>query len=181
MSRYAAGTLVRKTSTRHNRPRGMRPGARSALTRVAARPREREPGALAAPPDQVGSKHTGESRNRGKGGQLAWPITTPDRRGVEMRTFAEEHGCALRLVCHPHWCPRGGGRRWAEGPVVAGPSWFHPAATGGSVARLLGRWSVPRRRWRRRGWWLGPAVGAALGSGCARWRWRRLGGLSPVS
>jgi hypothetical protein len=31
--------------------------------------------------DQAGSKHTGDSRNRGKGGQPVWPITTPDRRG----------------------------------------------------------------------------------------------------
>jgi len=30
--------------------------------------------------DQAGSKHTGDSRNRGKGGQPAWPITTPDRQ-----------------------------------------------------------------------------------------------------
>jgi hypothetical protein len=32
---------------------------------VAARPREREPGALAGLADQAGSKHTGDSRNRG--------------------------------------------------------------------------------------------------------------------
>jgi hypothetical protein len=31
--------------------------------------------------DLAGSKHTGDSRNRGKGEQPAWPITTPDRRG----------------------------------------------------------------------------------------------------
>ena len=41
--------------------------------------------------DQAGSKHTGDSRNRGKGGQPVWPVTTPDRRGVEMRTFGDEH------------------------------------------------------------------------------------------
>ena len=62
-----------------------------------------------------------------------------------------------------------------EGPAVAGPSLIHPAATGGSVARLLGRCSVvrgrPRRRWPRRACWLGPAVGAALRSGSAGWRW----------
>jgi hypothetical protein len=44
-------------------------------------------------------------------------------------------------------CVRGrgalGGR---EGPGGSGPSWFHPAATGGSVARLLGSWSVLRAR-----------------------------------
>jgi hypothetical protein len=31
--------------------------------------------------DQAGSKHTGDSRDRGKRGQPVWPITTPDRRG----------------------------------------------------------------------------------------------------
>ena len=31
--------------------------------------------------DQAGSKHTGDSRNRGKGGQPVWRVTTPDRRG----------------------------------------------------------------------------------------------------
>ena len=31
--------------------------------------------------DQTGSKHTGDSRNRGKVGQALWPITTPGRRG----------------------------------------------------------------------------------------------------
>ena len=31
--------------------------------------------------DQAGGKHTGDSRNRDKGGQPAWRITTPDRRG----------------------------------------------------------------------------------------------------
>ena len=43
------------------------PGARSALTRVAARPRERESGALAGRRGQAGSKHTRDSRNRGSG------------------------------------------------------------------------------------------------------------------
>jgi hypothetical protein len=57
------------------------PGARSALRSVAARPREREQVRLQVVADQAGSKHTGDSRNRGKGGQPVWPITTPDRRG----------------------------------------------------------------------------------------------------
>jgi hypothetical protein len=41
------------------------PGARSASVRVAARPREREPGALAVLADQGDSKHPGDFRNRG--------------------------------------------------------------------------------------------------------------------
>ena len=57
------------------------PGAGSALTRVAARLRGREPGALAGLVDQPGSKHTGDSRNRRKGGQpVCVAVTTPDRR-----------------------------------------------------------------------------------------------------
>jgi hypothetical protein len=55
-------------------------GARWALRRVAARPREREPVCFQVVADQAGSKHTGGSRNRGKGGQPVWPISTPDRR-----------------------------------------------------------------------------------------------------
>ena len=67
-------------TTRHA-PFSSGPGARSALTRVAARPCERESGALAGRRGQAGSKHTRGSRNRGKGGQPVWPFTTPDRRG----------------------------------------------------------------------------------------------------
>jgi hypothetical protein len=40
---------------------------------------------------QAGSNHTGDSRNRGKGGQPPWPITTPERQGLQMRTFGEKH------------------------------------------------------------------------------------------
>ena len=34
--------------------------------------------------DQTGSKHPGDSRNRGKRGQPVWPITTQDRQGPRM-------------------------------------------------------------------------------------------------
>ena len=78
-SRAYVEPVDRRTSVRFRVSSG--PGARSALTRVAARPREREPGALAGCADQAGSKHPDDSRNRGKGGQPVWPITTPDRRG----------------------------------------------------------------------------------------------------
>ena len=57
--------------------------------------------------DQAGSKHTGHSRNRDKGGQPAWPITRRTVVVVEMRTFAEKqylvHGRRglLRGGCSP--------------------------------------------------------------------------------
>ena len=83
------------------------PGARSALTRMAARPREREPGALAA---RRGSgrqqAHRRLPQSPGKGGQPAWPITTPDRRGVEMRTFWRRTGAWLRAGRDPLSCSR---------------------------------------------------------------------------
>jgi hypothetical protein len=50
-------------------------------TLVAAPPRDGQPGTLASRHGSGASKHCGDSRNRGKGGQPAWPITTPDGRG----------------------------------------------------------------------------------------------------
>jgi hypothetical protein len=40
--------------------------------------------------DQAGSKHTGDSRNRGKGGQPVWRSRRPIVEGMEMRTFGDE-------------------------------------------------------------------------------------------
>jgi hypothetical protein len=39
--------------------------------------------------DQAGGKHTGDSRNRGKGGQPVWRSRRPIVEGMEMRTFGE--------------------------------------------------------------------------------------------
>ena len=71
------------------RPLLVRTGARSASTRVAARPREREPGALASRRGSGRRQAHRDSPDRGKGGRPTWPITTPDVEGVEMRTFGE--------------------------------------------------------------------------------------------
>ena len=40
--------------------------------------------------DQAGSKHTGDSRNRGKGGQPVWRSRRPIVEGMEMHTFGDE-------------------------------------------------------------------------------------------
>jgi hypothetical protein len=40
--------------------------------------------------DQTGSKHTGDSRNRGKGGHWRGPSQRRTVAGVEMRTFGDE-------------------------------------------------------------------------------------------
>jgi hypothetical protein len=72
--------------------------------------------------DQTGSKHTGDSRNRGKGGQPVSPITTPDRRGHGDAHLWREPGRAhiagghlLSRLCRcgcrlPAWVPAPGGR-----------------------------------------------------------------------
>jgi hypothetical protein len=45
--------------------------------------------------DQAGGKHTGDSRNRGKRGQPAWPSPRRTVEGVQMRTFGDERVCRL--------------------------------------------------------------------------------------
>ena len=97
-----------------------RPGARSASTRVAARRQEREPGALAGRRESAGSKHTGDSRNRGKGGQLVWPITTPDRRG--------------RGDAHL-WRMRGARRRGGQDALLLPHGYHERGAVAGRVRR----------------------------------------------
>ena len=67
--------------------------------------------------DQAGSKHTGDSRNRGKGGQPVWPITTPDRRG---------RGAA-------HLWRTGGPRQRVDARLA-----FVPARAAGVAAGLVG-------------------------------------------
>jgi hypothetical protein len=42
--------------------------------------------------DQASSKHTDDSRNRGKGGQPVWRSRRPIVEGMEMRTFGEYEG-----------------------------------------------------------------------------------------
>jgi hypothetical protein len=56
------------------------PGAGSALARWLLAHTSGSQVRLQVVADQAGSKHAGDSRNRGKGGQPAWPVTTPDRR-----------------------------------------------------------------------------------------------------
>ena len=90
------------------------PGAGSVLTRVAARPREREPGALAGLADQAGSKHTGDSRNRGKGGQPVWRSRRPIVEGMEMRTLA-----ISRCDAAHRWTPAFGRTRASEVSVAS--------------------------------------------------------------
>ena len=48
--------------------------------------------------DQTGSKHTGDSRNRGKGGHWRGPSQRRSVAGVEMRTFGEYEGGLDRRV-----------------------------------------------------------------------------------
>ena len=45
---------------------------------------------LHAVADQACSKHAGDSRNRGKGGQPVWRSRRPIVDGMEMRTFGDE-------------------------------------------------------------------------------------------
>ena len=45
--------------------------------------------------DQAGSKHIGDSRNRGKGGQPVWRSRRPIVEGMEIRNFGDEQGRAL--------------------------------------------------------------------------------------
>ncbi len=68
------------TGTGPGRCNSSGPGARSALTRVAARPREREPGALTGRRGRAGRKHTGDSRIRGKAGLPSDPARSRDHR-----------------------------------------------------------------------------------------------------
>jgi hypothetical protein len=63
---------------------------------MAARPREREQVRLQVVANQAGSKHTGDSRNRGKGGQPVWRSRRPIVEGMEMRTFGDEQHVAMR-------------------------------------------------------------------------------------
>jgi hypothetical protein len=86
------------------------PGAGSALTRVAARLRGREPGALAGLAAQPGSKRTGDSRNRRKRGQPVWRSRRPTVDQMEMRTRESSRYCApptRRLGSSSTSLPRG--------------------------------------------------------------------------
>ena len=59
--------------------------------------------------DQAGSKHTGDSRNRGKGGQPGWAVTTPDRRGDGDADFWRCAGCGgLGRAARPAFVVRAG-------------------------------------------------------------------------
>jgi hypothetical protein len=49
--------------------------------------------------DRAGSKHAGDSRNRGKGGQPVWRSRRPIVEGMEMRTFGDLRGG----VCSRSW------------------------------------------------------------------------------
>ena len=51
--------------------------------------------------DQAGSKHTGDSRNRGKGGQPVWRSRRPIVEGMEMRTFGEYGVSWIRPAATP--------------------------------------------------------------------------------
>ena len=77
--------------------------------------------------DQTGSKHTGDSRNRGKGGHWRGPSQRRTVAGVEMRTFGEKHVAAEKArfapafalarvirAMAPAWLPVSGNssRRW---------------------------------------------------------------------
>ena len=70
-------------------PRLVRTCSEVGVGEWTARPPEQSQVRLQVVADQAGSKHIGDCRNRGKGGQPVWPITPPDRRGMEMRTFSE--------------------------------------------------------------------------------------------
>jgi hypothetical protein len=50
--------------------------------------------------DRAGSKHAGDSRNRGKGGHWRGPSQRRTVAGVEMRTFGEKE-VATRVVARP--------------------------------------------------------------------------------
>ena len=60
--------------------------------------------------DQAGSKHTGDSRNRGKGGQPVWRSRRPTVEGVEMPASGElrvrERQGLGHLLCCDHATPR---------------------------------------------------------------------------
>ena len=51
--------------------------------------------------DQAGSKHTGDSRNRGKGGHWRGPSQRRTVAGVEMRTFGEYEVSWIRPGASP--------------------------------------------------------------------------------
>ena len=80
-------------------PKSSHPAATRAPRPVAAPTRERQPVRLQVVADQAGSKHAGESCNRGKGGQPVWPITPPEpSRAWRYAPLAARRACSAPVA-----------------------------------------------------------------------------------
>ena len=118
--------------------------------------------------DQAGSKHTGDFRNRGKGGQPVSPITTPDRRGYGDAYLWRIPGRGPSMVASCFREPRYRARRLSGGSPPIGCVALHCRRRRCRAVVGVGRNSI----W---GWvsptqWLWFAMRGRRQSGARAWR-----------